>query len=274
MLKARQRLFALLEGTDTSRPARAVHFLLVTLIALNVVAMMAASVHDLEVQWERPLSLFEMVSVTVFLVEYVLRVWVAPEREGFSHPLWGRLRYLVTPLAILDLLAVTPALVPLLAAFDLRFLRAVRMLRMMRVTKFGRYSRALKILRGVIADRRDELLATGSILLLVVVLASSLMFEVEHEAQPTVFTSIPAAMWWAAATLTTMGIDIRPITPLGKILAACIAVCGVGLFAIPAGILGSGFVERYLAQRQLKRICPHCGKSPEDPVAGDTGQAP
>jgi len=156
--------------------------------------------------------------------------------------------------------------------FDLRFLRAVRMLRMMRVTKFGRYSRALKILRGVIGDRRDELLATGSILLLVVVLASGLMFEVEHEAQPAVFTSIPATMWWAVATLTTMGIDIRPITPLGRMLAACVAVSGVGLFAIPAGILGSGFVEKYLAQRQLKKKCPHCGKSLDEAPEGGGDQ--
>jgi voltage-gated potassium channel len=266
-------MFLLLENTESSRAARTVQLLLVTLIALNVVAMMVESVHDLAVNWEQALHQFEMLSVAVFSVEYLLRLWVAPEREGYAHPLWGRIRYLMTPLAILDLLAILPVFMPLLVAFDLRFLRVVRMLRMMRVTKFGRYSRALKILRGVLADRRDELLATASILLLVVVLASGLMFEVEHEAQPTVFTSIPATMWWAVATLTTMGIDMRPVTPLGRILAACIAVCGVGLFAIPAGILGSGFVEKYLAQRQLRKTCPHCGKSLDEPAASDAVSA-
>ena len=135
------------------------------------------------------------------------------------------------------------------------------MMRMLRVAKLARYSKALKIIRGVLEDRRDELLATPSVLLLVVVLASSLMFEIEHDAQPTVYTSIPATLWWAIATLTTMGIDIRPITPLGRLLAGCIAICGMGLFAIPAGILGSGFVEKDMAQRTAKKTCPHCGKS-------------
>ena len=270
MLKTRRRLFLLLEDPDSGQAARVLRLLLSALIVVNVAAMMVGSVQELEARWEQPLHQFELLSVAIFAVEYVLRLWVAPEREGFGHPLWGRLRYLVTPLAILDLLAILPGILPLFAAFDLRFLRAARMLRMLRVTKFGRYSRALKILRGVISDRRDELLATGSVLLLVVVLASGLMFEVEHEVQPTVFTSIPATMWWAVATLTTMGIDMRPVTALGRILAACIAVCGVGLFAIPAGILGSGFVEKYLAQRQLKKTCPHCGKSLEEPAAAET----
>jgi voltage-gated potassium channel len=86
-----------------------------------------------------------------------------------------------------------------------------------------------------------------------------------------VYTSIPATLWWAIATLTTMGIDIRPITPLGRLLAGCIAICGVGLFAIPAGILGSGFVEKYMAQRSAKKMCPHCGKSLEEPAEGGAG---
>ena len=257
MLKIRKRLFQLLEGTE--RIGRILQLSLMTLIALNVVAVMVDSVHDLAVQWSRPLHQFELVSVTIFSIEYLLRLWVAPERAAYAHPLWGRLRYLVTPLAILDLLAILPAFMPV--TLDLRFLRAVRMMRMLRIAKTARYSRALKVIRGVLADRRDELLATASVLLLVVVLASSLMFEIEHDAQPTVYTSIPATLWWAIATLTTMGIDIRPITPVGRLLAGCIAICGVGLFAIPAGILGSGFVEKYMAQRSVKKTCPHCGKS-------------
>jgi voltage-gated potassium channel len=267
MLRIRKRLFQLLEGTG--RTSRILQLSLMTLIALNVAAVMADSVHDLAAQWSRPLHQFELISVTIFSIEYLLRLWVAPEQEAYAHPLWGRLRYLVTPLAILDLLAVLPAFLPV--TFDLRFLRAVRLMRMLRVAKIARYSKALKIIRGVLADRRDELLATASVLLLVVVLASCLMFEIEHDAQPTVYTSIPTTLWWAIATLTTMGIDIRPITPLGRLLAGCIAICGVGLFAIPAGILGSGFVEKYMAQRSLKKTCPHCGKSLDEPPEGSAG---
>jgi voltage-gated potassium channel len=267
MLKIRKRLFQLLEGTE--RMGRILQVSLMTLIALNVAAVMAASVQDLATRWERPLHQFELVSVTIFSIEYLLRLWVAPERAAYAHPLWGRLRYLVTPLAILDLLAVLPVFVPV--TLDLRFLRTVRLMRMLRIAKTARYTKALKIIRGVLADRRDELLATASVLLLVVVLASSLMYEIEHDAQPTVYTSIPATLWWAIATLTTMGIDMRPMTPLGRLLAGCIAICGVGLFAIPAGILGSGFVEKYMAERTAKKTCPHCGKSLDKPPEGGAG---
>jgi len=120
------------------------------------------------------------------------------------------------------------------------------------------------------------LLAAASLLASVVVMASGLMYAAEHEAQPAVFTSIPATMWWAVATLSTMGIDMRPVTPLGKILASLIAVCGILLFALPAGIIGSGFVEKYMEARK-GRICPHCGKSLEEapasaPPAEDSGK--
>jgi voltage-gated potassium channel len=145
----------------------------------------------------------------------------------------------------------------------------LRMLRMLRMAKLGRYSRSLHILRDVLADRKNELLAAASLLAAVIVMASGLMYAVEHEAQPKVFTSIPATMWWAVATLSTMGIDVRPVTPVGKILASLIAVCGILLFALPAGIISSGFVEKYIQARK-SRTCPHCGKSLEEAPTADS----
>ena len=272
----RRRAFALLEEPGPADHAgRAVQVFLVWLIALNVLAVIADSVASLAGTWARPLRLFEIVSVAVFTVEYLLRIWVAAERKKYARPVLGRLRYLLTPLAVLDLLAVLPIYLPLLFPFDLRFLR---MLRMLRMAKLGRYSRSVRILRDVFADRRGELVAAASILASVVVMASGLMYAAEHEAQPAVFTSIPATMWWAVATLSTMGIDIRPVTPLGKILASLIAVCGILLFALPAGIIGSGFVEKYMEARK-GRICPHCGKSLEEapasaPPAEGSGKRP
>jgi voltage-gated potassium channel len=263
----RHRAFVILEEPEPGdRAGRAVRIFLVSLIALNVLAVILDSVASLEAKWAGPLHSFEVASVAVFTVEYLLRVWVAAERAKDGRPVLGRLRYLLTPLAILDLLAILPFYVPLILPFDLRYLRALRMLRMLRIAKLGRYSQALRILRDVLADRRHELLAAGSLLAAVIVMASGLMYGVEHEAQPTVFTSIPATMWWAVATLSTMGIDMRPVTPAGKILASLIAVCGILLFALPAGIISSGFVEKYLEARR-SRTCPHCGKSLEEPPA-------
>jgi voltage-gated potassium channel len=231
---------------------------------------MADSVASLAAEWARPLRVFEIASVGVFTAEYLLRIWVAAERAEHGHAVLGRLRFVLTPLAVLDLLAVLPFYLPLLFPFDLRFLR------MLRMAKLGRYSRSVRILRDVLADRKNELLAAASLLASVVVMASGLMYAAEHEAQPAVFTSIPATMWWAVATLSTMGIDMRPVTTLGKILASLIAVCGILLFALPAGIIGSGFVEKYMEARK-GRICPHCGKSLEEapasaPPAEDSGK--
>ena len=267
MTELRRRAFAILEepGPD-DRAGRAVGVFLVWLIALNVLAVILDSVAGLATEWAHPLRVFEIASVAVFTVEYVLRIWVAAERAEYRRPVLGRWRYLLTPLAILDLLAIIPFYLPLVFPFDLRFLR---MLRLLRIAKFGRYSRSVRILREVLADRKNELLAAASLLAAVIVMASGLMYSVEHEAQPTVFTSIPATMWWAVATLSTMGIDVRPVTPVGKLLASLIAVCGILLFALPAGIISSGFVEKYMEARK-RRTCPHCGKSLEEPPASAT----
>jgi voltage-gated potassium channel len=260
--KLRRRAFAILEEPGPAdRAGQAVRVFLVSLIALNILAVILDSVASLAAQWAGPLRVFEIASIAVFTVEYLLRIWVAAERAEYGRPVLGRLRYLITPLAILDLLAILPFYLPLVIPLDLRYLRVLRMLRMV---KFGRYSRSVRILRDVLADRKNELLAAASLLAAVIVMASGLMYAVEHEAQPTVFTSIPATMWWAVATLSTMGIDMRPVTPMGKILASLIAVCGILLFALPAGIVSSGFVEKYMEARK-RRTCPHCGKSLDSP---------
>ncbi len=264
MSELRHRAFAILEEPGPAdRAGGAVRVFLVWLIALNILAVILDSIASLAAKWAGPLRVFEIASVAVFTAEYLLRLWVAAEREEYVGLVLGRLRYLLTPLAILDLLAILPLYLPLIFPFDLRYLR---MLRMLRLAKFGRYSRSVRILGNVLADRKHELLAAASLLMAVIVMASGLMYAAEHEAQPTVFTSIPATMWWAVATLSTMGIDMRPVTPVGKILASLIAVCGILLFALPAGIVSSGFVEKYLEARK-NRTCPHCGKPLGEPPA-------
>ena len=268
MSQLRRRAFAILEEPGPAdRAGRAVRIFLVSLIALNVLAVILDSMASQAAKWAGPLRVFEMASVAVFTVEYLLRIWVAAERPEYARLALGRLRYLLTPLAILDLLAILPFYLPLIIPFDLRYLR---MLRMLRMAKFGRYSRSVRILREVLADRKNELFAAASLLIAIIVMASGLMYAAEHEAQPAVFTSIPATMWWAVATLSTMGIDMRPVTPVGKLLASLIAVCGILLFALPAGIVSSGFVEKYMEARK-SRICPHCGKSlDEQPAPADS----
>ena len=131
---------------------------------------------------------------------------------------------------------------PFIMSIDGRILRLLRLFRLVRIFKMGRYSTAFRMIANVLNRRKEELLVTLTIVLLVLVLASSLMYYVEHEVQPEAFSSIPATMWWGVATLTTVGYgDVYPITSIGRVLGAFIAIMGVGIFALPAGIIASGF---------------------------------
>ena len=121
----------------------------------------------------------------------------------------------------------------------------------MRVFKLGRYSEAFNSIVSVVSKRKEELLTTLTFLFVILILASSAMYYIEHEAQPDVFTSIPSTMWWGVATLTTVGYgDVYPITPYGKLLGAFIAILGIGVFALPAGIIATGFESEIKKKRE------------------------
>ena len=198
-------------------------------------------------------------SSIIFSVEYIARVWSCVERPKYNKAVTGRLRFVITPLAVIDLLAILPFYLPF-TGIDLRFLRIMRMMRIFRVAKLGRYSQSLQLLHRVMMAKKEELLCTLFILLLLVIVAASMLYYAENSIQPENFSSIPASMWWAVATLTTVGYgDVYPVTGLGKLMASVIAVLGIGMFALPTGVVGAGFVEE-MSRRQKTIQCPHCGK--------------
>jgi voltage-gated potassium channel len=239
--------------------SRVFDVLIVTLILLNVAAMIAESVEHIRSAMATLLAGFEYFSVAVFSAEYLLRVWSCVEDPIYRRPIVGRLRFAATPLAIVDLLAVLPFYLPFVP-LDLRMLRMLRIMRIIRLAKLGRYSDSLQTLGRVVATRKEQLISALFILVILLVIASCLMFYAEHETQPDTFSSIPAAMWWAVTTVTTVGYgDVLPATSLGKLLGAVIAVLGIGMFALPTGILGAGFVEE-MQRRKQPQSCPHCGK--------------
>jgi len=233
--------------------------LIILLIFLNVIAVIVGTVRAIAVRFGAFLDAFEIFSVAVFSAEYVTRLWACTVVPEYRHPVLGRLRFAVTPMAIVDLFAILPFYLAL-TTVDLRFLRALRLFRLLRLIKLVRYTAALRLIQRVLRSKREELVITTAALALLLVIASCLMYFVEFDAQPKVFSSIPAAMWWAIVTLTTVGYgDVYPVTELGKLIAAIIAVLGIGLFALPTGILGAGFVEE-IQRRSDKQRCPHCGK--------------
>jgi voltage-gated potassium channel len=250
VLRMRRKLFRMLGGGEGGRtPAvRIVNAALMTLISVNCLFSMLESVDRLAVMHGHVFHAFDQISVLIFSIEYALRLWTAVEMEKYRHPLWGRLRYLCTPLAVIDLLAVLPFYLGFIVQFDLRELRVLRLLR---VFKLSRYSNAMTIMVAVL---RQEMRSIGSILFVFIVLlvfVASLMYLVEHPAQPTVFSDVPAALWWGVETMTTLGYgDMVPITALGRLLGGITAVIGLGMIALPAGIMASGFSEQVRLRRE------------------------
>ncbi len=275
------KIYSVIEEVGDEDSRRFELFIL-TLILLNIVALCLETVVSLKTDYRHFFRAFEVFSVAVFSVEYVLRLWVCTVNPRYRHPLWGRLKYAVASLALIDLLAILPFYLPFILPFvglqtlDLRSLRAVRLFR---VFKLIRYSKTLLLFRRVVWEKRQELSVTLFFLVFLLLFSSSLMYYAEHTAQPDNFSSIPAAMWWAIATLTTVGYgDVYPITNLGRFFASIIAVLGIGLFALPTGILGAAFVEEVENARQVKKdqvqqkrcqYCPHCGESLPELNASD-----
>lgn len=243
-----------------NRASRIFDLFMLTLITLNVLAIILETVPSIKKQLPHFFPAFEIFSVCVFSVELLLRLWCCNLAERYRHPVLGRLRFLFTPLPLIDLIAILPFYLPFFG-IDLRFARVLRLFRIFRLAKIGRYSRAMRTLGRVLVSRRAELILTLFILVVLLIFASSLMYYAERDVQPENFPSIPATMWWSVVTLTTVGYgDVYPVTHFGKVLAGIIAVLGIGLFALPNGIIAVAFIEQLQAKQKKSQVCPHCGK--------------
>ncbi|MBP8300656.1 MAG: potassium channel family protein [Planctomycetes bacterium] len=277
---SRARVHELLEGDrpgDIAGPA--VRRFLTCLILLNVAAVVLETVASLEAAAGPVFTAIEVVSVGIFSLEYVLRGWAAPEQPAYQGP-FGRLRWMRSSGALVDLLAVLPCWLPWLG-LDLRSVRLLRLLRILRVAKLGRYSHAVQTLQNVLRDKAADLTSLLVMLVALLVVCATIMFHFENDAQPNAFSSIPATMWWGIVTLTTIGYgDMSPVTPAGRAFGGLVAVLGIAMFALPAGLLGAAFVEEIGKARRRSAApaappaapsspcasCPHCGK-PVGPAA-------
>ncbi|MCJ7445953.1 MAG: ion transporter [Methanotrichaceae archaeon] len=255
-MKSKEEIYGILEpGGDDSK-----YFdpFIISLILLNVAAIILGSIEVIRLQFWRYLFYFEVFSVAVFSIEYVFRLWscdVQPQYRGLK----GHIKYMVTPFAIIDLLAVLPFYFGIL--LDLRFLRIFRVFRIFRVMKLGRYNEKIMLFEKVFYNKKEELLLSIFILLIVMTVSSIMVYEVEHEAQPESFGSIPQAMWWGIVTLATVGYgDVYPVTAAGKVIAGIVILLGIALFALPAGILASGFSEAHREEKNNRPKCPKCGR--------------
>ena len=260
-MQLKKRAYEILEvAAPADTTSRLFDIFILSLIVLNVVAIVLETVEFVYEMSPFFFRSFEVASVLIFSVEYLLRIWSCTASSNYASPVYGRIRFALTPLALIDLLAILPFYLSFLD-LDLLFIRALRLFRLFRIAKLSRYSLALQTFGRILSAKKEELLTTLFFLFLLLLFASSLMYFAENEAQPEHFSSIPATMWWAIVTLTTVGYgDTYPVTGPGKFLAAVIAILGIGMFALPTGILGAAFVEEIQNRKISSKLCPHCGK--------------
>lgn len=213
------------------------------LILLSVVVAVLETEPTLRDGWEQLFLTFEMVVGGIFLVEYLARVWVAVEHPGYDKPVAGRLRYMVSFAAVVDLLAILPLFFGL-AGMEALFMRLVRVLRILRLARLGRFSRAIRELGRAVRLRQFELYVSFGLAALVLLFSSVMLYLLEGGIQPEAFGSVPRAMWWSVATLTTVGYgDVYPVTGIGRFFAALTALSGIGIIAMPTGIMAAAFSE-------------------------------
>jgi len=246
----RARWYELIEGGFSgSRAAWWIAAVIVALILLNALAVVVGSDPAHFARYFGAFHTFELVSIAVFTVEYALRVWVAPENPRYEgHSDWSaRLRYMVSPVALVDLIAILPAYLGMLFVIDLRYLRLLRLLRLLKLTH---YFKGLGIFIDVVQTEARTLASGVFMMASMVFVAAALMYSVEHAAQPDSFGTIGESLWWAVVTMTTVGYgDVYPVTTVGRMLAALIMLLGVGIVALPAGILAARFAEELQARR-------------------------
>ncbi|MFK8011820.1 MAG: ion transporter, partial [Marinicellaceae bacterium] len=246
----RKTIYMILERETHSFIDKLVHYSLMLLILLTIISIILESDTEIYNQYKHIFTIIEYVSITVFTVEYLLRVWSSAEERKYRN-FKGRLKYMLTPMAIIDLMAVLPAWLGLFFSREILILRGLRLIRVFKLT---RYSRSMNLLIAVLKQESANIFSAFFVLTILILIAATGMHIVEGEIQPEKFGSIPKAIWWATVTLTTVGYgDVVPLTAPGKIFGIIILMSGIGMAALPAGILASGFTKEVNRRKLLFR---------------------
>lgn len=230
-------------GTDAepSRMSRFFDIVLIFLIALSTALVIFDTFEDAP-GWYKTVSVFAEPTITIiFTVEYLLRLWVSEKR----------LRFVFSPMAIIDLIAILPWYLGLFLPINASALRVLRVIRLIRLLKIGHYTDALSVVARVLRKKASQLTASLIVIGLLLIVASTFMYLAEQGVQPDKFPNALSGLWWAVVTITTVGYgDVYPITFAGKVLGAAVALLGVGLVAVPTGIISAGFTEESMRQRR------------------------
>lgn len=254
--KRRKRLFDIIEvGSDYDSLSRGYDFVNAGAIVLNIAASIVFTFDDLRMRYEMILVLIEQITIAFFAIDYVLRIWTAKfqykeEREGKAIR-----RYICSTNGVIDLLSFLPEYLPFFFPTGAVAFRMIRIVRIFRLFRINHYYDSLNVITEVLKSRKQQLISSVFIILMLMIASSLCMYSLEHEAQPEIFTNAFSGIWWATSTLLTVGYgDIYPVTMLGKIFGMFISFLGVGMVAIPTGIISAGFVEQYSEIKKRSQI--------------------
>lgn len=243
-IKIQKRIFEIIEKSKQGdTPSLLFDIFIMILISLNIISVFIET-FKISQLITLVLKRFEIFSIVIFSIEYVLRVWTAPFIYPEKSSNRARIKYIFSFMALIDLLAILPFYIPFILPIDLRILRALRMFRLLRLLKFNRYTKAIRNVFDVLKFKSIELISSMFIVIILMLISSALMYSIEGNVQPDKFQNAFSGLWWAIATFTTVGYgDIYPITIAGKILGGIVSLLGIGLVAVPTGIISSGFME-------------------------------
>ena len=250
IIQFQRRLMEILEqATDKDRASKICDVFITTLVLCNILSVILESVSSLQAVYGQYFDLFEFWSVMFFTLEYVLRFWATGAKYADHGQKWqGRREYMFGFYGVIDLLAILPFYLQML--FPGADMRALRILRLVRVLKLSHYNSALEDLFNAVKNEARSFIAALYLLTIAIILTSSLMYYAEGDTQPDHFSSIPASMYWAIITLTTVGFgDISPVTWIGQVLATITAFIGVCTVAMLTGIVASSFATQMARRR-------------------------
>lgn len=237
---------------------------IILLIVINII-LVILDTFTLSEDYYKISHKIEFISVIIFTLEYIVRLWTSDLKHPYINSSKARIKYSLSFMSIIDLAAILPFYLPFILIVDLRVLRALRIIRLFRIFKINRYTNSFTNILIVFKFRKYELISSFFIVFLLMIISSVIMYSLENPAQPEKFGNALSGLWWAVATFTTVGYgDIYPITIGGKIMAGIIAVLGIGLVAVPTGIISAGFIElmsHNKHENDPKSFCPYCGKN-------------
>jgi voltage-gated potassium channel len=253
-MSRKQRFFQILEGTKLGDKRAAFYESFITgLVLISILTIFLETYENLVARFAGIFALLNLIITLVFTFDYFVRVWTADLKYPKLSASKARRKYIFSPFGIIDALATFPPYLSAFTGVNLAIFRLLRLARLLRLSKLDKINQAIALFKGVFNRKKTELMMTFGVVIILVFLAGLLMYYAEHEAQPDKFANAGNGMWWAVITLTTIGYgDLYPITPIGRMLGSCIALLGIGVIALPTGILSGGLMEELNARKEEK----------------------